>query len=306
MIELLQNNGVINEQGFAGDFYNTAVYLKRLFPAISTRLLSAVGQDEMSGKMLKTFENENLDIQHVFKLADQQPGIYVVQTDDEGERSFLYWRESSAARQVIKSLSDEVIKTLSEDDIFFFSGISLAVIPPDDRAEFWRCIDKFKSAGVKIAFDLNYRPKLWASKEEAQEQFNLAFQASEILLPGVDDFSSIFDIDTLEGVIEYFTRYEFDELIIKNGEKSVECLSASGQETVAVTTVENVIDTTSAGDSFNGAYLGARMSGKSIAASVELAVDVAGFVIQHKGAIVSRQAFQKDLFDSKQIYYSRA
>ena len=35
MIELLQNNGVINEQGFAGDFYNTAVYLKRLFPAIS-------------------------------------------------------------------------------------------------------------------------------------------------------------------------------------------------------------------------------------------------------------------------------
>ncbi len=293
MIELLQNNGVINEQGFAGDFYNTAVYLKRLFPAISTRLLSAVGQDEMSGKMLKTFENENLDIQHVFKLADQQPGIYVVQTDDEGERSFLYWRENSAARQVIKSLSDEVIKTLSEDDIFFFSGISLAVITPDDLAEFWRCIDKLKSAGVKIAFDLNYRPKLWASKEEAQEQFNLAFQASEILLPGVDDFSSIFDIDTLEGVIEYFTRYEFDELIIKNGEKSVECLSASGQETVAVTTVENVIDTTSAGDSFNGAYLGARMSGKSIAASVELAVDVAGFVIQHKGAIVSRQAFQE-------------
>ena len=115
MIELLQNNGVINEQGFAGDFYNTAVYLKRLFPAISTRLLSAIGQDEMSGKMLKTFENENLDIQHVFKLADQQPGIYLVQTDDEGERSFLYWRENSAARQVIKSLSDEVIKTLSED-----------------------------------------------------------------------------------------------------------------------------------------------------------------------------------------------
>jgi 2-dehydro-3-deoxygluconokinase len=295
MIELLQSGGVINKQGFAGDVYNTAVYLKRLFPSISTQLLTAVGQDDISEKMVKTFEQEHIDTQYVFKLSDQQPGIYLVQTDDQGERSFLYWRENSAARQIVKSLPDDVINQLSKDDIFFFSGISLAVITPDDRAEFWCCVGKLKAAGVKIAFDLNYRPKLWASKSEAREQFCLAFEASEILLPGIDDFASIFDLDTMDSVIDFFSTYEYEELIIKNGEKNVVCLTKANKETIEVRPIENVVDTTSAGDSFNGAYLGARMSGKTIKASVELAADVAGFVIQHPGAIVPLQTF-KDKF----------
>ncbi len=291
MIELLQSDGVINKQGFAGDVYNTAVYLKRLFPSISTQLLTAVGQDDISATMIKTFEDEDLDTQYVFKLTEQQPGIYLVQTDDEGERSFLYWRESSAARQIVKSLTDSVIDELSKDDIFFFSGISLAVITPEDRAEFWRCIGKLKAAGVKIAFDLNYRPKLWKNKSEAREQFCLAFEASEILLPGIDDFASIFDLDTMDSVIDFFSHYQYEELIIKNGEQNVVCLTKENKETIEVRPVENVVDTTSAGDSFNGAYLGARMSGQTIKASVELAADVAGFVIQHPGAIVPSSIF---------------
>lgn len=291
MIELMNGSEGAMKQSFAGDVFNTAVYLKRLFNDVNVNLVTAVGQDNFSDDMVQYFESENLGTDAVFRSAEKIPGLYAIQLDEHGERSFTYWRNDSAARYVMDFIDEDITKQFGSGDIFFFSGISLGVVTPNDREKFWRCISKLKAAGVKIAFDLNYRPKLWASKIEAQEQFFLAFEAADILLPGVDDFAAIFDLDTVDSIIEFFSRYEYQELVIKNGEKNVYCLSADGQEIVDVTPVEKVVDTTSAGDSFNGGYLGARMAGHAISKSVELANDVAGFVIQHKGAIVDQSAF---------------
>ncbi|MEC8230845.1 MAG: PfkB family carbohydrate kinase, partial [Pseudomonadota bacterium] len=47
-------------------------------------------------------------------------------------------------------------------------------------------------------------------------------------------------------------------------------------------------DTTSAGDAFNGVYLGSRLNDLTISRSVELAAKAAGTVIQHRGAIIPR------------------
>ncbi|MFD2164821.1 sugar kinase [Thalassotalea euphylliae] len=283
------------KQSFAGDVFNTAVYLKRLFKDTQVNMVTAVGNDQFSDDMVSFFEAEHLGTDFVFRSEDKIPGLYAIQLDEHGERSFTYWRNNSAARTIMSFINDDTISTLSEGDIFFFSGISLGVVLPEDREKFWCFISKLKVAGVKIAFDLNYRHQLWASKQEAREQFSIAFKAADILLPGVDDFAAIFELDTVEAIIDYFNQYEYQELIIKNGEQNVYCLSQTAsdkkQDIVDVTPVEHVVDTTSAGDSFNGGYLGARMAGHSISQSVELANQVAGFVIQHKGAIVDKSAF---------------
>lgn len=299
MIELMsasQDNSTTTlpkamKQSFAGDVFNTAVYLKRLFSDLDVNLVTTVGQDHFSESMVQYFEDEKLGTKHVFRSEDKFPGLYAIKLDEKGERSFTYWRENSAARTVMNDIDESVFEQLSQGDIFFFSGISLGVILPNDREKFWKMLIKLKTAGVKIAFDLNYRPKLWASANEAKEQFTLAFEAADILLPGVDDFAAIFGLDTVENIIAYFEHFDYEELVIKNGEKNVFCLSSTGQEIVDVTPISNVVDTTSAGDSFNGGYLGARMKGYSITDSVELANKTAGFVIQHHGAIVDKTAF---------------
>lgn len=278
-------------QGFAGDVFNTAVYLKRLFTDKKVHLVTAVGDDNFSDDMVNYFEQEALTTDCVFRSREKIPGLYSIQLDEFGERSFTYWRNDSAARYVMNFIDQQVINDISKGDIFFFSGISLGVILPQHRDQFWSFISALKQAGVSIAFDLNYRPKLWASKEEAQTQFKQAFDSANVLLPGVDDFAAIFDLDAVEDIIDFFNDYDFQELVIKNGEQNVFCISEEGQEIVDVTPVTKVVDTTSAGDSFNGAYLGARMAGSSVAQAVDLANQVAGFVIQHKGAIVDKTAF---------------
>lgn len=279
------------KQSFAGDVFNTAVYLKRTFSQAKVHLVTAVGKDEFSLDMIQYFENESIGTDFVFQSDDKIPGLYSIQLDDAGERSFTYWRENSAARSVMSFINDDISQQFNPGDVFFFSGISVGVVKPDDRDNFWRFVNQLKAAGITIVFDLNYRPKLWASEDEAREQFRLAFQAADILLPGVDDFAAIFALDQVEEIIAFFAQYDYQELVIKNGDKNVYCISAAEQEIVDVTPVAKVVDTTSAGDSFNGGYLSARLAGKSIADSVEFANQVAGFVIQHPGAIVDQAAF---------------
>ncbi|WP_394175268.1 sugar kinase [Thalassotalea litorea] len=300
MIELLQNklSGQIAGQSFAGDVYNSAVYLKRLFPGIDTKLLTAIGTDSMSDAMLTTFASEDLNNQLVFRDNERLPGIYLVQTDDQGERSFLYWRESAAARQVMQFI--EVPDTLQLDagDVFFFTGISLAILDKSHREKFWDLVSGLKQQGVKIAFDLNYRARLWSTLEDAQQQFANAYAVSDILIPGVDDFEQMYPTlcnagtETVETIVAFFQEFDFSELIIKNGEKNVIVMTPDSRDEVDVTRVTNVVDTTSAGDSFNGAYLGARIAGKSMLEATRLAATVAGEVIQHPGAIVPKDAFK--------------
>jgi 2-dehydro-3-deoxygluconokinase len=279
------------KQSFAGDVFNTAVYLKRTFADVNVQLVTAVGKDQFSLDMIQYFSNENIGSDFVFQSETKIPGLYSIQLDDQGERSFTYWRDNSAARQVMEHINDEAVSQLSKGDMFFFSGISLAVIVPEAREAFWTLIDKLKAAGVQIVFDPNYRPRMWSGPKEAQEQFELALHKSDLSLPGVDDFEQLFGMTTVEDVYNYCKPFGISELIIKNGEQGILVVVDGNTSDFAITPVENVVDTTSAGDSFNGVYLGARTEGYSVNDSITLASKAAGFVIQHRGAIAPADEF---------------
>ena len=299
MIELMtaSKEAALNtlKQSFAGDVFNTAVYLKRTFPQVKVRLVTAVGKDNFSLDMIKYFESENIDTDLVFQSDTKIPGLYSIQLDDEGERSFTYWRENSAARTVMDFIDEEATEKLTSGDLFFISGISLAVIQPEARASFWQKLIQLKTAGVKIVFDPNYRARMWKDKAETIQAYEQAFTLADIALPGVEDLGSLYGITTVEGVIEFLQPFSIEELVIKNGPASVITILDGEKQVHQVTPVETVVDTTSAGDSFNGVYLGARLDNETIAEAVDKASKAAGFVIQHKGAIVEPNAYERFL-----------
>lgn len=292
MVELSSNQQQTLNQAFAGDFFNAAVYLKRAFEPIEVNLLTSIGEDKLSNAMIKLFEQEQLNTQLVFRDTKKLPGLYWIQLDSEGERSFDYWRSDAAVRQIMKWIDEPTLAELTNSDWFFFSGISLAVIKPEDRALFWQMLDKLKAAGVKIAFDPNYRHQLWQDEAQARAHFEQAFAYTDMLLPGVEDFKTLYAIETAEQVAEFCKPYQIDELIIKNGEQGVYCVYQEQVTKIDIEPVKQVVDTTSAGDSFNGVYLGARLSGQQVEDAVKLAAKAAAIVIQHKGAIVPKQVFK--------------
>lgn len=293
MVELRAIEDGVMHQSFAGDVYNSAVYLKRCFPGIATSLITAVGKDKLSDAMLNCFESENIESKFAFRHPNKVPGLYLVETDKEGERSFTYWRSDSAARQVMTFLEDDVIEQLTSGDMFFFSGISLAVIEECSRDAFWQKLKQLKQAGVKVVFDPNYRARLWDSPKQAKTQFEIAFQLSDLALPGVEDLSELYNISSAQGVIEFCHHHEVEEVVVKNGPESVLTCVEGTVLTHGITPVSNIVDTTSAGDAFNGVYLGARLSGRTVSDAVQLAALAAGTVIQHPGAIAPQAAFNQ-------------
>jgi len=280
------------KQSFAGDVFNTAVYLKRVFADMKVNIVTAVGTDEFSTNMVEYFQQQNIETDFVYRSNDKIAGLYSIKTDSEGERTFTYWRENSAARQVMKSINSAEIEKMSQGDVFFFSGISLAVITPEDRPKFWEMVEQLKSAGVTIIFDPNYRARMWSSPDEAKQEYHQAFTLSNIALPGVDDFKQLYQLNTAEEVITFSEAYTFDELVIKNGEQGVVYIKDDSRTDIAITPVKNVVDTTSAGDSFNGVFVGARTAGTNSNDAIKLASASAALVIQHKGAIVDQDVFQ--------------
>lgn len=291
MLELRQAKDGVMHQSFAGDTFNTAVYMKRTFANQDVSFMTALGQDAVSQQLMAACTSESLNNAHIFTKSERNPGIYMVQTDDQGERSFLYWRDASAAKQTMQYVDEKAISELCKADLFFFSGISIAILDAQDRAAFWAMVDKLKAAGVKIGFDPNYRPRLWNSPEEAKAEFEKAYAASDIMLPGVDDFKQLYDIESLDDILAFCQPHDIAEMVLKNGPESVYCQLDGKLTHVAITPVTNVVDTTSAGDSFNGAYLGARLSGLDMTASVKLGSSAAGLVIQYPGAIAPADKF---------------
>ncbi|MBB1280430.1 MULTISPECIES: sugar kinase [Pseudoalteromonas] len=292
MVELRAMSAATLHQSFAGDVYNSAVYLKRCFPQVTTSVVTALGQDNLSKKMLERFESEQINTQLVFAHDTKVPGMYYIETDEHGERSFIYWRNDSAAKKVVDFLDADALEQLSQGDMFFFSGISLAIIEESAREDFWKVVKQLKDAGVKIVFDPNYRARLWNSVEETKEQYHLAFTFADITLPGVEDLTTLYGVHSVEAVVEYLKPYQIEEIVVKNGPESVVTKEGDTLQSHTIIPVTNVVDTTSAGDAFNGVYLGARLSDKSISSAVQLAAKAAGTVIQQPGAIAPKDIFQ--------------
>lgn len=293
MVELFQLVENVYHQNFAGDVFNTAVYLKRSIGAgAEVQFFSAIGTDLISDKLLRAVQDEKIGTDLLLRSKTARPGLYMINTDCFGERSFVYWRDSSAAKQVLQCMQAQQRQPeVLQADWFYFSGISLAILSAEDRQQLFDLIGQLKARGCRIGFDPNYRPALWPQPEQAVAAFSRAYQLSDLALPGLDDHRVLFGDADQQAVLSRLQQYGVTEIVVKNGKDGVLALVDGEQFHCPAVQVKKVVDTTAAGDSFNGAYLAARLQGKPAQQACQYAASLAAFVVEHTGAIVSGQHF---------------
>ena len=103
---------------------------------------------------------------------------------------------------------------------------------------------------------------------------------TDIALPSIDDEMEMAG-ETEEAVIERFAKRSWKGVAIKCGSRGPLCPALATWEHPAFDPAAKVVDTTAAGDSFNGAYLAAYLSGagesERLRAGHNLAIEVVGF-----------------------------
>ena len=268
--------------GVAGDVLNMGIYLKRSAPQFDVSLVTCLGADALSDRMVEFMHFEGLNTNDISRHPHKSTGLYMVSTGKKGERSFAYWRSHSAAR----TLFDDGFTTLDQYDVIVFSAITLAILRDETRVAFLGYLEKSRA---KIVFDSNYRSKLWESREIAQTRIAQAWQMTDIALPSIDDEFAVFGKASEEDVIKRFQSYGSDICIIKRGEDGPLALWGDQVLNFNFESAANVIDTTAAGDSFAGAFLASYLSGGNVKVAVNAAHKLASKVIGYKGAILPKQ-----------------
>lgn len=293
MVELKQVNNAL-QSSFGGDTLNTAVYLARLTKDydVSICYATGLGQDPFSRAMLAAWQQEGVASDLVTLSADKLPGLYAIETAENGERHFYYWRNDSAA----KFWLDEqdltcLVEALSQYQLIYLSGISMAILTPQGRERLMTLLSLCHQKGLKIAFDNNYRPALWQDSQDAQAYYQRVLSLTDIAFLTFDDEQWLWGDDDEQQTIQRTKGFGVKEIVIKRGAKPCYLVNEEGDcQQVSAISVENIIDTTAAGDSFSAAYLAKRILGGTTQQAAQAGHTLAGRVIQYSGAIIPRHA----------------
>ncbi|MFB0702098.1 sugar kinase [Pseudomonas protegens] len=288
MIELQQHHHGSLQQSFGGDTLNAAVYLAReLGEAGRVDYVTALGDDSFSDAMCQGWAAEGIGLERVQRLPGRLPGLYCIQTDARGERRFLYWRNEAAVRDCFTTVAaGPILEALKHYDVLYFSGITLAVLGEVGRGKLLQTLAEARQRQALIVFDNNYRPRLWASVEQARAAYREVLPQVDLALLTLEDEQALFAYADAEAV---FAAYQgTPEAVLKRGAEPCLIRVAGGAFEVPAQRVEQVVDTTAAGDSFSAAYLARRLLGGSPVQAAEAGHRLASQVIQHPGALIPR------------------
>jgi 2-dehydro-3-deoxygluconokinase len=287
MIELRQMPDGHLTRSFGGDTLNTAVYLARL--GASVDYVTALGDDPLSDEMIAGWQSEGVGTEQVLRLKGKLPGLYMIETNNAGERRFYHWRDASAVRSLMSlPETDALLAALADYDLTYLSAITLSLFDGAGRDRLIAALQNSRTSGVRVAFDTNFRARGWPDLDVARAAFKQAFAASDIVLASVEDLSALYPDDG-EGAL--LDRIKANEAILKLATPASIVRSQGGATRVEAEPVrDKVVDTTAAGDSFAAAYLHARLSGAEPVAAARAGHHLAGTVVCHPGAIIPRGA----------------
>lgn len=228
---------------------NVAVAASKL--GAKTAFIGKVGNDSFGRFLCDTLKKYNVSTDGVITDKSANTTLAVVSVNENGERSFAFYRKNSADTL----LSEKEIPDLQMKNthILHFGSVSLTAEP--SRTATISAVKRAKSFGAVISYDPNYRESLWSSLDEAVEQMKKPLDIVDILKVSDEELPLISGKTDVEDGAKYLCdKYNIKLVLVTLGAKGAyyrfkDC--AGIVDGVSVT----VADTNGAGDTFFGAFL---------------------------------------------------
>jgi 2-dehydro-3-deoxygluconokinase len=287
MIELKQAGGGLYSRGYGGDTLNTSVYLARL--GVRVDYITALGDDPLSEEMLAGWAEEGVGTNRVLRLSGKLPGIYLIGTDENGERRFFHWRDTAAVRRLMDlPETSGILDSLAGYDLVYLSAVTLSLYDENRREKLLAALRRARERGTRVAFDTNFRVRGWPDLDVARAVFRQTFETADIVLASTEDLLPLYPEASADGLM---ARISSPEAVLRLAEPaSIVRFEGVSQEVRAEPVTKPVVDTTAAGDSFSAAYICARLAGAAPVDAARAGHCLAGVVVCYPGAIIPRSA----------------
>lgn len=287
MVELAPVENGLYRRGFAGDTFNTAWHMAQaLGTSAKVGFATRVGQDRISDDFVAELAADGLDVSVIGRDAARNMGLYLIELSGV-ERSFHYWRDSSAARGLAAD-PDTLAQAFGGAGLIHLSGITVAILAPQDRETLFNALSVARANGARVSFDPNIRPRLWRSMDEVRQVIPQALALTDIALPSFDDEAGVWGDASPLATIKRLTEFGISEVAVKDGAGPVSVWADGTVVQIPTPTVQDIRDTTGAGDAFNAGYLASRLRGHTPADAVTFGQKFSAEVIRHPGARIPK------------------
>lgn len=270
-----------------GDTFNALIYLARL--GFDAHYMTALGNDHFSNSMREEWQAEGVATDMVLTHPTRVPGLYAISLDENGERSFTYWRSESAARALFDCPGiEQAMRSAASAELLFVSGITLAIFDDAAQSKIVSLARQVRANGGKVAFDVNYRAPLWQQPTAARRAFDRLIPEIDIAMPSIEDQQAIYGDTEATAAIQRWKSMGVTEVVIKQSSLGATVGFDGAIEHVKGREVNDVRDTTGAGDGFNAGYLAGRLAGRGVIEAAAAGHLLASAVVRHAGAVIPR------------------
>ncbi len=257
---------------------NVAVNASRL--GLHAVLVASCGNDGLGDYVIRKLKSNQVNFQHVRKSKTAPTSVIFVSKSTETP-DFIPYRQADC--EIFESqLPDEII---AQAKIFHTTCFALSKNPA--RETILNRAKKAAELGVKLSIDINFSERIWPNREEAKQVLKEYLANDPLVKLSEDDCYRLFAEEKSEAFIfNYFHQLGASTICLTKGKNGVVVSDINqGVFFQPAFQIDEIKDTTGAGDAFWTGFLYAQIQNKSLEDCVTLAQKLAGIKLQNVGRL---------------------
>ncbi|WP_419992900.1 sugar kinase [Streptomyces boninensis] len=263
--------------GYGGDTSNFAIAAAR--SGARAGYVTRIGDDEFGAAFVRLWEREGVTAEHVVREPGGRTGIYFIARTPSAS-SFTYYRANSPASRLTPADIPE--EAIAGARLLHLSGITQAISTSACDAAF-HAMETARRSSTLISYDPNLRPALWPA-ERARAIVMRSVELCDIALPNLEEGRVLTGLQEPEEVLDAFVRRGPSVVALKLGAQGV-LLAHDGAVTRIAPHPVTPVDSTGAGDTFDGAFAARLTGGASPEEAARYAAVAAALTTTGPGAV---------------------
>ena len=257
---------------------NVAVNASRL--GMKAVLVATCGQDGLGDYVVRKLQSNNVDTRCVRKSEALPTSVIFVSKSTETP-DFIPYRQADC--EILEyQLSDEII-----DNAHIFHTTCFALSKNPARQTILNKAKQAAAKGLRLSIDINFSERIWPDREEAKEVLKEYLANDPLVKLSEDDCYRLFAaVKSEDYIFEYFHALGASTICLTKGKNGVVVSDvAAGLFFQKAVAIDDVKDSTGAGDAFWTGFLYAQLLQKNLEESMTIAQKLAAIKLQHVGRL---------------------
>lgn len=257
---------------------NVAVNASRL--GLKSVLVASCGQDGLGDYVVRKLKSNNVITSQIRKSESAPTSVIFVSKSTETP-DFIPYRQADC--EIYENqLPDEII---ADAKIFHTTCFALSKNPA--RETILNRAKKAKELGLQLSVDINFSERIWPNREEAKEVLREYLQNDPLVKLSEDDCYRLFaEVKSEDYIFEYFHNLGATTICLTKGKNGVVVSDLKeGLLFQKAMHIDEIKDTTGAGDAFWTGFLYAQIEQKSLNESITIAQKLAAIKLQNVGRL---------------------